>query len=93
MVDLKQALDAAKGEVATIEMEASRQPYTNVSGRAKKLDTAAELEPREASRLRRAVANGSALAAHWKAPGNPSGPFACPLRNLNSAGLLSRGSA
>ena len=41
MVDLKQALDAAKGEVATIEMEASRQPYTNVSGEAKKLDTAA----------------------------------------------------
>ena len=41
VVDLKQALDAAKGEVATIEMEASRQPYTNVSGEAKKLDTAA----------------------------------------------------
>ena len=41
MVDLKQALDAAKGEVATIEMEASSQPYTNVSGEAKKLDTAA----------------------------------------------------
>jgi len=40
MVDLKQALDAAKGEVATIEMEASRQPYTNVSAEAKKLDTA-----------------------------------------------------
>ena len=41
VVDLKQALDAAKGEVATIEMEASRQPYTNVSGEAKKLDTVA----------------------------------------------------
>ena len=41
VVDLKQALDAAKGEIATIEMEASRQPYTNVSGEAKKLDTAA----------------------------------------------------
>jgi len=40
MVDLKQALDAAKGEVATIEMEASKQPYTNVSAEAKKLDTA-----------------------------------------------------
>ena len=41
VVDLKQALDAAKGEVATIEMEVSRQPYTDVSGEAKKLDTAA----------------------------------------------------
>jgi choloylglycine hydrolase len=41
VVDLKQALDAAKGDIATIEMEASRQPYTNVSGEAKKLDTAA----------------------------------------------------
>ncbi len=38
MVDLKQALDAAKGEIATIEMEASRQPYRQRFGRAKKLD-------------------------------------------------------
>ena len=93
MVDLKQAVDAAKGEIATIEMEASRQPYTNVSGRSQEARQAAELETRKASRLRRAVANGSARAADWKAPGNPSGPFACPPRNLNSAGLLSRGSA
>ena len=40
MVDLKQAVDAAKGEIATIEMEGSRQPYANVSAEAKKLDTA-----------------------------------------------------
>ena len=40
MVDLKQAVEAAKGEPRTIEMEASRQPYTNVSAEAKKLDTA-----------------------------------------------------
>jgi choloylglycine hydrolase len=31
MVDLKQAVDAAKGEVATIEMEGTKQPIANVS--------------------------------------------------------------
>lgn len=31
MVDLKEALKAAKGEIKTIEMEASTQPVTNVS--------------------------------------------------------------
>ena len=31
MVDLKQAVAAAKGEISTIEMEATRQPYANVS--------------------------------------------------------------
>jgi choloylglycine hydrolase len=42
VVDLKQAIDAAKGQVATIEMDASRQPYANVSSEAKKLDTASK---------------------------------------------------
>jgi choloylglycine hydrolase len=41
MVDLKEALTAAKGDVAAIEMEVTRQPYANVSGEAKKLDQAA----------------------------------------------------
>ena len=41
MVDLKEALDAAKGEVATIEMELSRQPIANVSANAKKSNHAA----------------------------------------------------
>ena len=40
MVDLKQALAAAHGEIATIEMETSTQPIANVSAEAKKLDTA-----------------------------------------------------
>ena len=31
MVDLKQAVDAAKGDIATIEMETSKQPINNVS--------------------------------------------------------------
>ena len=31
MVDLKQAVDAAKGEIATIEMEGTKQPINNVS--------------------------------------------------------------
>jgi choloylglycine hydrolase len=31
MVDLKQAVDAAKGEVATIEMEGTQQPIADVS--------------------------------------------------------------
>ena len=31
MVDLKQAVDAAKGEIATIEMEGTKQPIANVS--------------------------------------------------------------
>jgi choloylglycine hydrolase len=41
MVDLKEAVAAAKGEIATIEMEVTRQPYANISGEAKKLDQAA----------------------------------------------------
>jgi choloylglycine hydrolase len=41
MVDLKQAIDAAKGEIATIEMEGTQQPIADVSGDAKRLDTAA----------------------------------------------------
>ena len=40
VVDLRQAIAAAHGEVATIEMEASTQPVANVSMEAKKLDTA-----------------------------------------------------
>jgi choloylglycine hydrolase len=40
VVDLRQALAAAHGDVATIEMEASTQPVANVSMEAKKLDTA-----------------------------------------------------
>ena len=40
MVDLKQALAAAHGEIATIEMETSTQPIANVSAEAKKLNTA-----------------------------------------------------
>jgi choloylglycine hydrolase len=35
MVDLKQAVDAAKGEIATIEMETSEQPIANVSASVK----------------------------------------------------------
>lgn len=35
MVDLKEAIAAAKGEVATIEMEETRQPYANVSASVK----------------------------------------------------------
>ena len=35
MVDLKEALAAAKGEIATIEMEETRQPYANVSASVK----------------------------------------------------------
>ena len=31
MVDLKQAVDAAKGDIATIEMEGTKQPINNVS--------------------------------------------------------------
>jgi choloylglycine hydrolase len=31
MVDLKQAVDAAKGDIATIEMETTKQPINNVS--------------------------------------------------------------
>ena len=42
VVDLKEALDAAKGEIATIEMEVTRQPIANVSGEAKKLDPASK---------------------------------------------------
>lgn len=41
MVDLKEAVAAAKGEIATIEMEVTRQPYANISVEAKKLDQAA----------------------------------------------------
>jgi hypothetical protein len=40
VVDLRQAIVAAHGEIATIEMEASTQPVANVSMEAKKLDTA-----------------------------------------------------
>jgi choloylglycine hydrolase len=32
MVDLKEALAAAKGEMSTIEMEETKQPIANVSG-------------------------------------------------------------
>jgi len=35
MVDLKEAIKAAGGEIATIEMEASKQPVSNVSAEAK----------------------------------------------------------
>jgi choloylglycine hydrolase len=35
MVDLNQALEAAKGEIATIDMETSTQPIANVSAAAK----------------------------------------------------------
>ena len=35
MVDLKEAIAAAKGEIATIEMEGTRQPYANVSAALK----------------------------------------------------------
>ena len=41
VVDLKEALDAAKGEISTIEMEATRQPIANVSAEVKKLNQAA----------------------------------------------------
>jgi choloylglycine hydrolase len=40
VVDLRQALAAAHGDVATIEMETSTQPVANVSMEVKKLDTA-----------------------------------------------------
>jgi len=39
VVDLRQAVAAAHGDVATIEMETSTQPVANVSMEAKKLDT------------------------------------------------------
>ena len=42
VVDLKQALDAAKGEVATIEMEGTQQPIANVSGDAKQFNQASK---------------------------------------------------
>jgi hypothetical protein len=35
MVDLKRAVAAAKGEISIIEMEATRQPYANVSAELK----------------------------------------------------------
>ena len=35
MVDLKEAVAAAKGEIATIEMETSTQPIANVSAALK----------------------------------------------------------
>jgi choloylglycine hydrolase len=41
MVDLKQAVAAAKGEIATIEMEATRQPYADVSAELKSASQAA----------------------------------------------------
>ena len=41
MVDLKEALAAAKGEMSTIDMETTSQPTANVSGEAKKLDQSA----------------------------------------------------
>lgn len=41
VVDLKEALDAAKGEIATIEMETSTQPIANVSASATKRNHAA----------------------------------------------------
>ncbi len=41
MVDLKQALAAAKGEVATIDMETSEQPIANVSANVSKSNHAA----------------------------------------------------
>jgi choloylglycine hydrolase len=41
MVDLKQAVAAAKGEIATIEMEATRQPYADVSAALKSASQAA----------------------------------------------------
>jgi hypothetical protein len=41
MVDLKEALAAAKGEVATIDMETSEQPIANVSANVSKSNHAA----------------------------------------------------
>jgi len=41
VVDLKEALDAAKGEIATIEMKTSTQPIANVSASATKRNHAA----------------------------------------------------
>lgn len=42
MVDLKEAMKAAKGEIATIEMEKSTQAVTNVSAEVKSLKQAAK---------------------------------------------------
>jgi hypothetical protein len=40
MVDLKEAIAAAKGQVSTIDMETSSQPIANVSGSVKSLSQA-----------------------------------------------------
>ncbi len=42
MVDLKQAVDAAKGDIATIEMETSKQPINNVSSATSPVKEAAK---------------------------------------------------
>ena len=42
MVDLKQAVDAAKGDIATIEMETSKQPINNVSSATSPVKQAAK---------------------------------------------------
>jgi len=41
VVDLKEAIAAAKGEISTIEMEATRQPIANVSASVKSVNHAA----------------------------------------------------
>jgi choloylglycine hydrolase len=41
MVDLKEALAAAKGEIKTIDMESSKQPIANVSANVKGANHAA----------------------------------------------------
>ena len=54
MVDLKEAVAAAKGEMTTIDMESTRQPIENVSAAPK---PASRPRIREAGHLRRAVAS------------------------------------
>lgn len=38
MVDLKEAIEAAKGEIKTISMESSKQPVSNVSANVKSVN-------------------------------------------------------
>ena len=40
MVDLKQAVDSAKGEISTIEMEGTKQPIADVSSDTTVLEAA-----------------------------------------------------
>ncbi len=43
MVDLKQAVDAAKGDIATIEMEGTKQPINNVSSATSRCQRSIEI--------------------------------------------------